>query len=236
MAKCLTLESGSKVKYFFQPLLRGNCDKPVDLTVTTSAAAVADGNAASIAVTALAAGALLPLGMWLDFVETTGKAIPVQLAANAIAAATSLSVNNVPEAISAGAIATLPPLLTARESGNLGRSGTSDEANLLENFWKNSITTGASWDISADGVYSQLDSAYRNCEYCFEQGLNGWLRIVFPSPNPLVYSSGAIYEGEVTVQDLPLDIPKGIVKANIKFNGNGQLYKTEPKVIAAVVP
>lgn len=237
MAKCSTLEAGSKVKYYFQPLSKGDCNKPPDLTITTSAAVVADGNTASIAVTALGTGANLPPGMWIDLVEAlTGKIVPVQLAAAAIAAATSLSVNNVPEALTTGATAILPALLTARESGSLGRSGENEDVSLLENFWANSLTTGASWDVSADGIYSQLDSAYRNCEYCFENGLNGWMRIVFPSPNPLVYSTGAIYEGEVVIESMPLDIPKGIVKANISFKGNGQLYKTEPKVIAAIVP
>lgn len=233
---CLTLESGSKVIYRFMPLLKGVCDKPVDTTVTTSALAGADGNAATIAVTALASGVVLPKGLWMDFVSPTGKTVPVQLTANATAPATSLTVANIPEDIASGSTCALPPLLTARESGSLDRSGNSEDVELLENFWANSLTTGASWGVSADGVFSQLSSAYRNCEYCFENGLNGWVQIEFPSPNPLVYSKGAIYEGEVTIESLPLDIPKGVVKANISFKGNGQLYKVEPKVIAAIVP
>lgn len=237
MGKCVTLETGSKVKYYFQPLLRGDCNKPPELTVTTSALAAADGDAATITVIALGAGASLPKGMWLDFVApSTGKVVPVQLTANAVAGATSLAVANIPEDIASGSTCVLPGFLTARESGNLGRSGNTDEIEFLEDFYSRRVTTGASWDISADGAYSQLDSSYRNCEYCFTNGLVGWARIVFPSPNLLVYSTGAVYEGEVTIQDMPLDIPKGIVRANITFNGNGELFKVEPKLIAALVP
>lgn len=232
---CKTLETGSKVKYYFQPLLRGDCDKPPTITITTGALAGADGNAATITVTALPAGTKLPAGMWLDFVTTTGKVIPVQLAANAIAAATSLSVNNIPEDIASGSTCELSAFLTARESGNLTRSGNSDSIEFLEDFYAQAVTTGASWGISAPGGYSQLASAYRNCEFCFTNGVNGWASIVFPSPNPLVYSTGSVYEGEVSIQSLDLDIPKGIVRAPVEFQGNGQLFKIEPKPIAANV-
>ncbi len=236
MATCLTIETGGKLTYTFQPLVRGDCNKPPEITITTSAEAPADGNAASITVTALPAGTSLPAGMWLDFVTSTGKIIPVKLTANAIAAATSLAVANVPEVIPSGSTCELPAFLTGRESASLGRSGDSEDVQLLDLFWANRVTTGASWDVSADGIYVQLSAAYRNLEFCFENGLNGWVQIIFPSPNPLVYSTGVIYEGEVTVQDLPIDITKGVVKGNATLNGNGQLYKIEPKPIAANVP
>jgi hypothetical protein len=202
MGTCKTLETGNKVIYEFQPLIKGVCDRPADLTITTSALAGADGNAANIAVTALTAAAL-PEGMWLDFVApTTGKIVPVQLTANVLTGATSLPVANIPEDIVSGSTCVLPAFLTARESGNLGRSGKTDSIEFLEDFYERTVTTGASWDISADGAYNQLSSSYRNCEFCFSTGSIGWARIVFPSPNPLVYSTGSTYEGEVTIGDL----------------------------------
>jgi hypothetical protein len=236
MANCLTLESGSKIKYYFIPLIRGNCDKPPKVTITTSSATTANGGPATIAVTALPTGVAVPKGAWLDFVApSVGKTVPVRLTADAVTGATSLAVENVPEAIATASTASLPPLLTARSSGNLNRTGESENVSLLETYWANSLTTGASWEVPTEGVYDQLSSAYRNAELCFETGNTGWVIIEFPSPNPLVYSTGAVYEGEVTVKDLPLDIPKGIVKGNISFAGTGALYKTEPKPIAAVV-
>jgi hypothetical protein len=235
--KCLTLESGAKVKYYFQPLRKGDCSKPPDIVITTSALAAADGNAASITVTALPAGTNLPEGMWLDFENpTTGAIVPVQLAAAAIAAGTSLSVANIPAAIASGSTCQLPALLTARESGSIDRSGNSEDVDLLDNFWAYSETVGANWGSASDGAYSQLASSYRNVEYVFKNGGKGWFRAEFPSPDPLLYSTGAVYEGEVSIEGIPLDMPKGVVKANITFKGNGELYKIEPKVVAAVVP
>lgn len=235
--KCVAVENGAQVGHFLTPLLRGDCNAPVDTTITLAAAAPADGNAATITVPALAVGVKLPEGMWLGFVvPTTGVVIPVQLSATSVAGDTTLEVFNIPVTIPIGAVLTLPAPLGLRESASIERTSKTEDIDLLSQFWAYAETTGAAWAPKLDGLFSQTDPTYLNTGYCFRKNQKMWYKAQFPSPDPLVYSEGTSFAGEVIIESMSIDAKKGAVKGNISLKGNGELIETPPKLIAAIVP
>jgi hypothetical protein len=237
MNQCVSVENGAGVDLFLTPLLRGDCNAPVEATITLAAPAPADGNAAAIVVPTLATGLKLPKGMFLPFVTaTTGEINLVQLAQTALGGETTLNVTNVPATIPMGATLTLPTPLGLRENASIERSTQTENTDLLKEFWALAETTGASWSVKMGGLFSQLDPTYLNAGYCFENNQRMYFKAQFPSPDPLKYSKGTIFTGEVIVTAMPIEVNKGQVKGSIDVQGNGKFTTIYPTPIAAIVP
>lgn len=210
------------------PLQAGDSVEPTP-AIITSTTTVAAKAAVSITVTALPAGTFIPKFTYLSFRSPTGKEVLVQLNADAVAAAVTLTVVPLPAAIAIGSIASFPLRVANRTAANLDRkAGTEGETTFDDDGWTSAIAVEKMADITLPGSFVPLDPAYKNLEYCYDNGLNIflWLELLAPNGD---YAKGTIFKAEYIIESLALDIgAASIIKADIGLKSNGRVIRVDP--------
>lgn len=210
----------------------GSRVEPTATTITLAALAAKDvTGGASITVPALASGVVIPAGSYLGFVApTTGKTVIVQLSADADTGDTTLSVEQIPEDIASGSVATYPLRLSGRTAANIGRSGNRISAvDFDSDGYSDGLTASIEQTLEVPGNWLPLDAGFATAEYAFTELREVYVWLTLPVISS-AYASGRIYKGPASITDLPLEIPAdGIITGNISiaFNGRPTLVADE---------
>lgn len=214
---------GTKVDIAMLPV--GSRVEPTSTTITLGTLAAKDVvGGASITVPALGAGVFIPEGSYLGFVApTTGKTVIVQLSADADAGDTTLSVEQIPEDIASGSVATYPLRLSGRTAANIGRSGNRVSATDFDSDgYADGLTASIEQTLEVPGNWLPLDAGFATAEYAFTELREIYIWLELPKISA-AYSKGRIYKGAASITDLPLEIPAdGIITGNISIAFNGK--------------
>jgi hypothetical protein len=208
----------------------GISTEPITCIPTVAATAPAKA-AVSITITALPVGSFIPSGSYLNFVDSVGYETVVQLSADAVGAATTLTVLPLAEAIKVGATATYPLPLRARTSADIGRQGKRITSFTFDTGgYEQGLNATLSNDIKLKGNWSPSDAGYATAERWFNefyQQMYFW--IYLPNPKPTVYKAGRIYKGPASISAMPLTVPAdGIITGDIDAAFNGKPVVVDP--------
>jgi len=232
---CTRIEIGRGTKVRIHPLEEGDCLEPTwqTLTVSGSVSKVLAPTFVPLQA-ALTTGVIIPSGFYVKAVTPAGKDVLLQLNARAIAGATSLSVTQVPIALTNGSDIEIPEFLTGRTDANLSRE---TEVVTLTTFDTNAAQQGRAVGTSATmelpGVFSQTDASYLNLTRARSLGTNvyAWVLLTVPTAD---YASGTVFKGEFIVGSLPVSIPAaGTLQGDVTLTLNGELVTVPPTPTAA---
>jgi len=217
---------GRNVKVTLALLARGDRTPPTPgvITLGTSIAA----GATTIAVTATTCGNMRA-GQFLRFVEPAGKERIVQLSADALIGATSLSVNPVDVAIATGAVAAFPVECFDRTAADLTSAFKLSEVYTFNTGgFRDGVISSTSKDLSLTGIYYAFDAGSLTMNYAAYKGLECYFDITLPSPSP-DYNTGlqVVGPGGVTSNDMKIPV-EGFISNDFKVNFLGPISFSPP--------
>lgn len=214
--------AGNKIKVFCALLPLGIRTEPIDVTLTTTAAASA--NATTIAVSSLS-GAIAG-GTPLTF-GTGASAVTAYLSADATAGDTSISVEPLSAPIGNTTTATYTSklrLLGGTSTGaTIGAERT--ESLVFEDplGYSDGLVTSQNWEVPWTANLLADDDAYRRVYYAASQAVSGRELFLWQEDAPPAGATeGDGLKGAVVVTNFTKDFPSdGILTFNCTFTGQG---------------
>lgn len=230
------LTQGKDAQVFVALLPKGSRVPPISALMAVGAAGAAKSAVSVPLASALPAGFVAPAGAYLNFVNNaTGEDRMVQLAADAVAGATALTVVPIPEALPSTGTwkAEYPTYCSDRTDSSINRQNSVKTTKTYNTGGaEDGVDSGSSSEINLPGPYYYRNAGYATALYAQENGREIWVRRQLAAPST-AYRVGMMIEGPALVTASPSAAPvEGEVGADLtlKFLGKPDRYDPVPTV------
>lgn len=223
----LPVTKGKQTKCFAALLPVGERTEPSAVTLTSTAIAAKGATTITITSAPLAVGKIVP-GQYLLFEDPDEKVYIARVAAD-YTTGTSLTVEELPEAIPSGSAAVFPVPFKLRTDSAVNFSQDLQDVNTYDHDLNGDASPGAATvEITLSGEYSPYDPGYATCVYATRNTLEVYFTRELATPGA-GFTKGKVTKGAAIVTSREEPAPNdGNVSANVSARFVGNVVEADP--------